>query len=185
VNEKLITLLMEEYKQLSSYLNNNATAAFRVLPVLITVVIAAGGIAWKENVDPLVLYTSISGIIFISLTWIGISQCISNGIGLKLTELEQKINRLIENETDKGVKGLSFYSEYVAEGSKIIPGFKWYYLFLTLAGLILLLLCAYKIWFHNTWISISILLINSGVAITIYLSEGKTRKLKHKNQNSD
>jgi hypothetical protein len=112
--------LLEEYKALFAYQNSNALVFLNIPPVILTVV--AGLAMYSKEVSPL-LGLGIALTMFTMIIWMGYCHSLVNGNGLKLVDIEQRINRYMEQSKDVE---LSFHSEYVGQGLKILPG---YYLY--------------------------------------------------------
>jgi hypothetical protein len=144
-NEK-IDPLIEEYKQLFAYTNSNALITLKIPPVVLTI---ASALAIYSKEPPPLFGLGLSLAIFIMLVWLGYCHSMINGIGLKLVEIEQRINRILRLDKDTE---LSFHSWYIAQGSQILPGFQLYSMFLGLAFCVVLGFACTHFWdTMTTW----------------------------------
>ena len=117
--DKSESILLTEYKQISAALENFQSITFKIPPVILTIVC---GLTLFKEINPLLIF-GIPLAIFFTLIWVGYCHSMINYYGLQLIALEQKINDLQkEDSTEK----LSFYTNYICEGSNILIGFAWY-----------------------------------------------------------
>ncbi|MDJ0666090.1 MAG: hypothetical protein QNJ61_02405 [Desulfobacterales bacterium] len=111
-------VLLEEYKQLFAFMNSYALATFRVPPVVVT--IASALAIYSKELPPL-FGLGVSLGVFVMLLWVGCCHAMLSGIGLKLVEIEQKINRNINASAPES--GLSYHMDYLGQGIQKLPGF--------------------------------------------------------------
>src|SRR5437870_4894237 len=82
--------LLEEYKQLFEYAKTNAVITLRVPPLVLVGITAFA--AYLEKIPPL-FGIGVALVLFIMLLWLGYCHSMVNGIGLRLVDLEQKMNK--------------------------------------------------------------------------------------------
>ncbi len=182
MTEKSIEPLLEEYKQLFTYSNSNALATFSVPPAFL--VIAAGFAIYKGQL-PQLFGLGIAIVIFVILTWLGYCHSMINGIGLRLVDIEQRINKHLKLSV---VNRLSFHTDYIAQGSNILPGFHVYSILIALAFCATLCGAIYHFWMTLTMWSWSqqtkicsvviIVALDFAPFINMICTERKTRVLK-------
>ena len=179
--------LLEEYKQLFTYSNSNAFATLSVPPAFL--VIIAGFAIYKGHIPPL-FGLGVAAVIFVILTWLGYCHSMLNGIGLRLVDIEQRINRSLKlSEVNK----LSFHTDYIAHGanvlrSNMLPGFNIYSMLIGLTLFTTLIGALYQFWMTMTMWNwgprtkvvcvIIIAFIDFAPAVNMYFAERKTRILK-------
>ena len=119
------------------------------------------------------------------LTWLGYCHSMVNGIGLRLVDIEQRINRSLKlSEVNK----LSFHTDYIAQGSNILPGFNIYSMLIGLTLFTTLIGALYQFWMTMTMWNweprtkvvcvIIVTFIDFAPAVNMYFVERKTRILK-------
>jgi hypothetical protein len=174
--------MLEEYRQLFSYVNTNAITTLAIPPVVVTV--ATGIAVFSKEISPLFgLGTAIA--IFVMLVWLGYCHCMVNGIGLRLVELEQRMNhKLKRNATE----GFSFHTWYIAQGGNLMPGFNFYSVLLflvfalVLAGSLVQFWSTMSNWRWDLWAKILGVVLPSAfilaALVNMVLAELKTRKMK-------
>lgn len=89
---KEIAPLLEEYKQLFAYANSNALTALKIPPVVLTI---ASALAIYSKEPPPLFGLGLALAIFIMLVWLGYCHSMVNGLGLRLVEIEQRINLIL------------------------------------------------------------------------------------------
>lgn len=171
--------LLEEYKQLFEYAKTNALITLRVPPLVLVGITAFA--AYLEKIPPL-FGVGVALVLFVMLLWLGYCHSMVNGIGLRLVELEQKMNQKWSRAKSDG---FSFHSDYIAQGSEILPGFNVYLILSALAivgvlagSLIHFWLMAQWNWVLKTVVVILAASFNVGVFINMAHAEKKTRTIK-------
>lgn len=135
------SILWNEYEQLSKAFENNQSHAFQVPSVVIAAIL--GLTIFKEVNKDFFGFGLPIGIFFI-FAWLGFCHSFINYYGLRLVEIEQRINtQLPKGSPDK----LSFYTEYVGEAMSVVKGFKGYYSLIAI-----LVIVGYIISLSNAWI---------------------------------
>jgi|GEM_PF-6393871 len=138
--DPVVETLMREYDQVSAYLRDNALIAYRVLPVVFTIGAGLTIYFTPQNaiVGPALLFGS-----FLVVVWLGLCHSMVNSLGVRLTEIEQRINRRLPESQDVG---LSHYTIYIAEGMRVHPGLKLYYGLLLIALVLVLCFAHVQFW---------------------------------------
>ena len=109
--------LLEEYKQLTTWVNNIAAASFK-LPALIITGILAVGIAAKDLNQYYGIGVGLA--LFMILIFLGYCDSMVNGIGLRLIEIELRVNKYLGNDP---LTNLTWHRDYIVHESKMLPGF--------------------------------------------------------------
>lgn len=118
MDDPVIESQLHEYDQLTSHVLRLTMAQNQIMPLLLTL----GGaflVVYRTNVGEFFPFVVLFGLFLFTL-WIGLIQGTYNRFGLGLVELELKINKRLSVSSEKG---LAFYTGYVAQGWKTIPGF--------------------------------------------------------------
>jgi hypothetical protein len=145
--------LVEEYKMLSNYFEKTASIQFTMFPIFITAIV--GFISFRLS-DP-----SIVGILFqlfllFLLVFLGFSHSMLQNYGLKLVEIELKINKnlgLEENEQ------YSYFTKMLGEGADSIIFFKTYIILLVILLSLLYAFAEYNFWIYMVSLCVPVILI--------------------------
>jgi len=166
--DELIDALLHEYDQLSGYVTKTEMGALigtlKMIPILIT--IAGGTLAYLDGTKSEFLpfaWITVCFVIFMLLIWIGLVHSMINGRGLKLVEIECKLNHRLAKT---GETGLSFYTYYIAKGRAVAPGFSGYIWLSFVFCLLLLAFSVYKVCCSDNFEMIHTLLISVPVILS-------------------
>jgi len=141
--EHLLDALFEEYKQLSTSFDKHVGVSYRIPPVVLTIVT---GFFFFSASSSLIGFGVAVGAVFFFI-WQGLIHSMVNHLGVHLVELEIRINRIIEPDSNNKVASpLSFYSRFVARSSTIVPGFRHYYILLEVFVIVILVPASIRSW---------------------------------------
>lgn len=141
--EHLLDALFEEYKQLSTSFDKHVGVSYSIPPVVLTIVT---GFFFFSASSSLIGFGVAVGAVFLFI-WQGLIHSMVNHLGVHLVELEFRINRIIEPDPNKKFESpLSFYRRFVARSSKIVPGFRHYYVLLEVFGGVILIPASIRSW---------------------------------------
>lgn len=168
MNENLqVTVLLEEYKSLSSAIEKHILLPYKAIPVWATIIAVLTVFGKADGI-------SLGGVIFeygIAVLVIGFAfaHAMTNGIGLRLVAIEQRINSRIGLHNDTGL-GWTSYS--LGSAGKPFPGYQFYVFVTTLLGVFAAIVAGIVGWLSLTnqlkvdaWISTIIILAPIFVAI--------------------
>jgi hypothetical protein len=143
MDDPVIESQLHEYDQLTSHMLRLTMAQNQIMPLFLTL----GGallVIYRANVGEFFPFVVLFGLFLFTL-WIGFVHGTYNRIGLSLVELELKINNQLSVSSEKG---LVFYTDYIAQGWKTIPGYLCRFIlllvFLAGAGLLVFFQAAIK-----------------------------------------
>ena len=146
--EYLLDALFEEYKQLSTSFDKHVGVSYSIPPVVLTIVTGFFFFSGTAS-SSLIGFGVALGAVFLFI-WLGLIHSMVNHLGVHLVELEIGINRMIDPDSDKVKTPLSFYRRFVAQGSKIIPGFRMYYVLLEVLIVAILIPASVRSWWTMT-----------------------------------
>lgn len=173
-NNLILETLLTKYSQFSAAALKHETSFYSIIPLLLT---AAGGLFFLGSVQERAQIIGLGEpfIFIILLTWLGINHCVLNNYGLKLVELELRINKHLPN------KEFSYYTKNVAAGRQTIIGYSFYCIIFTIAAAVLFFTSLYFLWstminwglsIYGRLIGLLIpLIINFGILAYIYHTE--------------
>jgi hypothetical protein len=172
--------LLEEYKQLFSWANN-VSLTYMKIPSLTLTAFAVYAISVKELNSYFGIVASIA--IFILLVFMGICDSMLNGIGLKIVEIELKINAAIHADQ---LNSLTWHQEYIVHDRRIIPGFDLQCVLLSISILGFLVGALFHVWcsLYQQSMALAILVVtllsflNLATFLTMILAQRKTMRLK-------
>ena len=139
-------VLLKEYKLLSTAFENYQSTTFKLFPVLVTIVC---GLTLFKEINPNLYCLGIPLAIFFILIWLGFCHSMLNYYGIRLLEIEQRINALPGSDMKEK---LSFYTFYICEGGKVLYGFNGYVSLMVLVALICMLGSLWQL--ETSWESI-------------------------------
>ncbi len=141
-----LEILIEEYKLVSTYVNTTAMGILKVMPVALTALTAL--VIYKQP-SPALLGLGVAVAIFTLLAWVGYCHSLVHGYGLKLIEMEHRINQI----GGLGDNGLSFQAWDVAPDpdKDNLPGFRGYTLLIGLAFTSILAAALCYFWLDSGW----------------------------------
>ena len=116
MDEQLLKALLQEHNQLSTSFDKHASIGYGVPPIVLT---AVSGIFIFIDPSKRCVGIGIPILILGMLLWIGFSHSVLNHIGLRLVELELRINSHLQVPNNDG---LNFYTRYIADGTRVIQG---------------------------------------------------------------
>lgn len=146
--EYLLDALFEEYRQLSTSFDKHVGVNYSIPPVVLTIVTGFFFFSGAAS-SSLIGFGVALGAVYLFI-WQGLIHAIVNHLGVHLVELEVRINRMIDRDCDKVILPLSFYSRFVAQGSKIVPGFRMYYVLLEVFVVVILVPASVRSWWTMT-----------------------------------
>jgi hypothetical protein len=178
------SILLNEYQQLAASYVNIESNALKANAVVISLILALTAF---RNVNTNFFDFVIPFAISFLFIWIGICHSMANYYGLRLVTIEQTINEQLPIDSpDK----LSFYTEYISEGSNVIGGLKTYFVLIAALVLIGFGVSLWQSWqlmsnlqwpFFLKFIGIATPLLMTIVALgNMVLVERRTRKTKMK-----
>ncbi len=142
--DRVLDALFEEYKQLSTSFDHHVGVSYSVPPVVLTIVTGFFFLSGATS-SSLIGFGVALGAIFL-LIWLGLIQSMVNHIGVRLVELEIRINRLIDANSEKVKEPLSFYRRFVGQGFEIVTGFRVYFVLLAVMVVTILIPASVKSW---------------------------------------
>jgi hypothetical protein len=137
--------LLEEYKQLFAWANSNALTSLKVPPLVLGAIIGIG--VTSKELHPL-FGIGIAFSIFVMFVWLGYCDSMVNGIGLRLIDIEQRINQAAKLSEHTS---LTWHKLYIAESGRVLPGFSGNSLLVGVVLLLVLVGALWQSWLAMTW----------------------------------
>jgi len=186
INSETLESLRSEYSQLTALFGNYFMMPYNVIPLAVTIcgALTLYGESRKEFWGVIVSY----GMVLL-LAWLSYIHTFINGVGLRLVELECRINSLVGESHENG---LQWFSIMIADGNRVFLGLLRTTVVVALFGVILYIASFVVGWEDlqkkiepkPAWVGFAILLLPGILMVALLWSmrtvEIRTRRKKQK-----